>query len=78
MTWERSAHPLADLKPPRLVAGGERRTIRLLTQYHRESVDGRAAGDQPPSARLLEGLAHHGVAEIRTVRADSLEPCSSA
>jgi len=29
---------VADLKPPRLVAGGERRTIRALTQYHRESV----------------------------------------
>jgi Ca2+-binding RTX toxin-like protein len=29
---------VADLKPPRLVAGGERGTIRSLTQYHRESV----------------------------------------
>lgn len=29
---------VADLRPPRLLAGGERRTVRLLTQYHRESV----------------------------------------
>lgn len=29
---------VADLKPPRLVAGRERGTIRSLTQYHRESV----------------------------------------
>lgn len=36
---------VADLKPPRLVAGGERGTIRSLTQYHRESV-----------VRKLEGL----------------------
>lgn len=29
---------MADLKPPRPLGGGERRTVRLLTQYHRESV----------------------------------------
>jgi hypothetical protein len=29
---------VADLKPPRALAAGERRTLRLLTQFHRESV----------------------------------------
>jgi hypothetical protein len=36
---------VADLKPPRLLAGGERQTLGVLTQYHRESV-----------VRKLEGL----------------------
>lgn len=30
--------PVPDLKPPRLAGSGERRTIRALTQYHRDSV----------------------------------------
>lgn len=37
---------MADIKPPRLVAAGERATIGVLTRYHRDSV-----------LRKLEGLS---------------------
>ena len=42
---------MADLKPPRLVGCGERRTIRALTQYHRESVVRKLEGITDEEAR---------------------------
>lgn len=42
---------MADLKPPRLLAGGERQTVRLLTQYHRESVVRKLDGVTEDDAR---------------------------
>jgi len=45
--------PVADLKPPRLVAGGERATIRSLTQYHRESVVRKLDGLTEDEARRV-------------------------
>ncbi|HEU5082434.1 MAG TPA: DinB family protein [Acidimicrobiales bacterium] len=44
---------MADVKPPRLTAGGERRTVRLLTQYQRESVVRKLDGLTDDEARRV-------------------------
>lgn len=52
---------MADVKPPRLVACGERKTIRALTQYHRESV-----------VRKLEGLTEEQARHVLVPSGTSL------
>lgn len=44
---------MADVKPPRLTAGGERRTVRLLTQYQRESIVRKLDGLTDDEARRV-------------------------
>ncbi len=52
--------PVADRKPPRMVASGERQTIRALMQYQRESVVRKLDGlteEQARSALVPSGTS---------------------